>query len=115
MPRALPSRPRRRSALVLGATAAFAMVLIGCTPQPMPTPTPTPTQTVAPSGDGVLRIGTLLPTTGGALAGAAQLAGVHAAVREINAAGGVDGTPVELVSRDSGDESTQAEAAVPAL
>lgn len=107
MPRALQPRPRRRSALVLGATAAFAMVLIGCTPQPMPTPTPTPTQTVAPSGDGVLRIGTLLPTTGGALAGAAQLAGVHAAVREINAAGGVGGVPVEVVSRDSGDASTE--------
>src|SRR5690606_41059149 len=35
--------------------------------------------------------------------------------REINAAGGVDGTPVELVSRDSGDESPQAEAAFSAL
>lgn len=114
MPRELHTR-RRPALLGLGSALALAALLAGCTPEPMPTPTPTPTRTVAPSGDGVLRIGTLLPTTGGSLPGAAQLAGVRAAVREINAAGGVDGTPVELVSRDSGDESTQAEAAFSAL
>lgn len=114
MPRELHTR-RRPALRGLGSALALAALLAGCTPEPMPTPTPTPTRTVAPSGDGVLRIGTLLPTTGGSLAGAAQLAGVRAAVREINAAGGVDGTPVELVSRDSGDESTQAEAAFSAL
>ncbi|AYF97514.1 ABC transporter substrate-binding protein [Protaetiibacter intestinalis] len=106
MPRALPPRTRRASLL---AAAAASVLLAGCTAvAPMPTPTPTPTETVAPSGDGVLRIGTLFPTTGAtAFLGSAQLAGVNAAIREINAAGGVLGAPVEIVSRDSGDASTE--------
>jgi branched-chain amino acid transport system substrate-binding protein len=83
-------------------------MLAGCTEAPMPVPTPTPEKTVAPSGDGVLRIGTLFPTTGAtAFLGAAQVAGVNAAIREINAAGGFDGAPVEVVNRDSGDATTE--------
>jgi branched-chain amino acid transport system substrate-binding protein len=83
-------------------------MLVGCTEAPMPVPTPTPEKTVAPSGDGVLRIGTLFPTTGAtAFLGAAQVAGVNAAIREINAAGGFDGAPVEVVNRDSGDATTE--------
>jgi ABC-type branched-subunit amino acid transport system substrate-binding protein len=35
------------------------------------------------------------------------VAGVNAAVREINAAGGVLGMPVEVVNRDAGDSSTE--------
>jgi branched-chain amino acid transport system substrate-binding protein len=82
-------------------------MLAGCTEAPMPVPTPTPEKTVAPSGDGVLRIGTLFPTTGAtSFLGAAQVAGVNAAIREINAAGGFDGAPVEVVNRDSGDATT---------
>jgi len=74
----------------------------------MPVPTPTPEKTVAPSGDGVLRIGTLFPTTGAtSFLGAAQVAGVNAAIREINAAGGFEGAPVEVVNRDSGDATTE--------
>ncbi|TXK19212.1 ABC transporter substrate-binding protein [Homoserinibacter sp. GY 40078] len=102
MTRALPARIRRASAaaLVGGALAA----LTACTAvAPMPTPTPTPTETVAPSGDGVLRIGTLFPTTGAtSFLGAAQVAGVNAAAREINAAGGVLGERIEIVNRNSG-------------
>ncbi|MDP9028376.1 MAG: ABC transporter substrate-binding protein, partial [Actinomycetota bacterium] len=61
-----------------------------------------------PLGDGVLRIGTLLPSTGAtAFVGPPELAGVRAAVAEINAAGGVNGKPVELFSDDSGDATTQ--------
>jgi branched-chain amino acid transport system substrate-binding protein len=83
-------------------------MLAGCTEAPMPVPTPTPEKTVAPSGDGVLRIGTLFPTTGATLfLGAAQVAGVNAAIREINAAGGFGGAPVEVVNRDSGDATTE--------
>jgi branched-chain amino acid transport system substrate-binding protein len=56
----------------------------------------------------VLKIGTLFPSSGGvAFIGPAQVAGVNAAVREINAAGGVNGAPVVVVNRDSGDASTQ--------
>src|SRR6478736_1229297 len=106
MPRALP--PRTRRATLLAAAGLAVAALTACTATPMPTPTPTPIETIAPSGDGILRIGTLFPTTGAsAFLGAAQVAGVNAAIREINAAGGVLGAPVEVVNRDSGDASTE--------
>lgn len=58
-------------------------------------------------GDGVLRIGTLFPSTGAAAyLGPAQSAGAALAVADINAAGGVGGAPVELVARDSGEAAT---------
>jgi ABC-type branched-subunit amino acid transport system substrate-binding protein len=86
--------------------AALAVSLAGCTGAP--TPTPTPTSSPTPLGDGVLKIGTLFPSSGGVrFIGPAQVAGVKAAVRAINAAGGVNGTPVVVVSRDSGDASTK--------
>lgn len=89
------------------AILAAVGLLVGCTaPQPMPTPTPTPTAT--PIGDGVLRIGTLFPSTGAtAFLGGPQLDGVKVAVADINAAGGVNGKPVVLLSDDSGDATTQ--------
>jgi len=88
---------------------AAAGLLAACTaPQPMPTPTPTPSATSTPIGDGVLRIGTLFPSTGAtAFLGPPQLDGVKAAVADINAAGGVNGKPVVLLSDDSGDATTQ--------
>src|SRR6478752_6384153 len=115
MPRVLP--PRTRRATLFAVAGLAAAVLAACTAAPMPTPTPTPTETIAPSGDGILRIGTLFPTTGAtAFLGAAQVAGVNAAIREINAAGGVLGAPVEVVNRDSGDATTEtAEASFAAL
>jgi len=86
---------------------AAAGLLAGCTaPQPMPTPTPTSTPT--PIGDGVLRIGTLFPSTGAtAFLGSPQLDAVKVAVADINAAGGVNGKPVVLLSDDSGDATTK--------
>jgi len=86
---------------------AAAGLLAGCTaPQPMPAPTPTATAT--PIGDGVLRIGTLFPSTGAtAFIGPPQLDAVKVAVADINAAGGVNGKPVVLLSDDSGDATTQ--------
>jgi branched-chain amino acid transport system substrate-binding protein len=85
-----------------------AGALGGCTGAPMPTPTPSASPTYAVTGDGVLRIGTLFPTSGTfAFIGAGQVAGVETAVREINAAGGVNGKPVEVFHRNSGDASTQ--------
>ena len=60
-----------------------------------------------PTGDGVLTIGTLFPTTGAtAFLAKAQDAGVELAVREINEAGGVNGKPVVVYHEDSGDAST---------
>ena len=89
--------------------AALAVALVGCAaPQPLPTPTPTPTEAVGPSGDGVLRIGTLFPMSGDvAFIGPAMVAAVEIAVRDINAAGGVLGQPVEVLYRDSGDASQE--------
>jgi len=101
--------PRRFARAVTTAAAVVALAaLAGCGGAPTPPPTPTPTPTSTPTGDGVLKIGTLFPSSGGvAFIGPAQVAGVNAAVREINAAGGVGGKPVVVVNRDSGDASTK--------
>lgn len=65
--------------------------------------------TYGPDGDGVLRIGTLLPVTGpNPTHAAAALAGARVAVDDINARGGVLGESVELVPDESGDGSTAA-------
>jgi ABC-type branched-subunit amino acid transport system substrate-binding protein len=59
------------------------------------------------AGDGVLKIGTLLPQTGSlAFLGPPEIAGVKAAIKEINDAGGVLGKPVASTDSDSGDTST---------
>ena len=105
MPR--PLMKRQLSRLALGAALVTTLVgIAGCSGEP--TPTPTPTVTPTPTGDGELKIGTLFPSSGGvAFIGPAQVAGVNAALREINAAGGVNGKPVVVVNRDSGDATTQ--------
>lgn len=55
-------------------------------------------------GDGTLTIGTLLPQTGSlAFLGPPEFAAVEAAVRDINAAGGVLGKDVKKFNSDSGD------------
>ncbi len=102
------SRSRRLGVLVAATIALMLpLTLASCAPEPKPVQhTPKPTA-VAPSGDGILRIGTLFPTTGAAsYIGAAQVAGVEVAIKEINQAGGVLGKPVEVLHRDSGDAST---------
>jgi ABC-type branched-subunit amino acid transport system substrate-binding protein len=58
-------------------------------------------------GDGTLKIGTLLPQTGSlAFLGPPEFAGVDLAIKDINAAGGVNGKQVEKIDSDSGDTST---------
>jgi len=58
-------------------------------------------------GDGVLKIGTILPQTGSlAFLGPPEFAGFDLALLDINAAGGVLGQPVEGIKGDSGDTST---------
>ncbi len=104
--RVAAGRVAARLASALIATALITTVA-GCTGSPMPTPTTAPP---TPTGDGILRIGTLFPRSGPLAAfSAGQVAAVNAAVREINAAGGVLGAPVEVVNRDAGaDDSDKA-------
>ena len=99
--------PRSRALIAAAATVVLSLALASCSSDPMPVPTATPSASPAATGDGVLRIGTVFPTTGPvAFIGPAQVAGVELAVREINEAGGVLGKPVAVFHRDSGDAST---------
>ena len=67
-------------------------------------PSSSPQSGAAKSGDGTLTVGTLLPQTGDlAFLGPPEFAGVDAAVKDINAAGGVLGKPVKQAKADSGD------------
>lgn len=104
--------PRLSFAIAPTMVLLLAASVTACAaPVPMPTPTPSPTYDV--TGDGILRIGSLFPTSGTfSYIGAGQVAGVETAIREINEAGGVRGVPVEVFHRNSGDATTQtAEAA----
>jgi branched-chain amino acid transport system substrate-binding protein len=102
---AMPRVPRVRGAAALGLLA-LAGLLAGCTSAPTPTRTTTPSPTVRPAGDGTLTIGTLFPTTGGeTYLTPPMAAAVKLAVADINAAGGVNGKPIALLSRDSGNAS----------
>lgn len=68
------------------------------------------------TGDGVLRLGGILPETGNlAFLGPPEFAGVELAVRDINEAGGVWGADVEWLPGDSGDNSEVANATVDRL
>ena len=59
--------------------------------------------------DGALRIGYLLPTSGqSATVGPPMIKGIEMAVRDINAAGGVNGEQVTLVGGDEGDDPSVA-------
>lgn len=90
--------------VVAAACVVVPLVLAGCAePRPLPTPTPTSTESLAPTGDGVLRIGALLSMNGDVSSiSAGMVAAVEVAVRDVNVAGGVLGVPVETVYRDAG-------------
>ncbi|MBT0565188.1 ABC transporter substrate-binding protein [Williamsia sp. CHRR-6] len=63
--------------------------------------------TPGPVSTGPLKVGTLLPATGSlAFLGPPEFAGVKLAVKDINEAGGVLGKPVEEITGDSGDTTT---------
>lgn len=102
---------RFRTTRRVTVAAAILMALAACSsqaPTAVPTVTATPSASPAavatPAGDGVLRVGTIFPTSGTfSFLAAAQKAGVDAAIKEINAAGGVNGKPVEVVAVDSGE------------
>ena len=97
-----------RASRVAAALAAAALVLTACgggddEPEASPTNDET-SEAPAPTGDGVLTVGNLLPQTGDlAFLGPPEFAGVHLAVEEINAAGGVLGNDVVNIDADSGD------------
>jgi ABC-type branched-subunit amino acid transport system substrate-binding protein len=106
-------RPSRTARLAIVAASA-TLVLASCgsddnpsnaAPETSDTPTTeTTSEAPAPTGDGVLKIGSLLPQTGDlAYLGPPEFAGIDLAVKEINAAGGVLGKPIEQARADSGD------------
>ena len=110
------SSPRRAAALRIGRAAAVAaaaaLTLTACLG-------PTGGARVEqadPSGDGTLRIGLILDNTGPQnFLNAPQLAAAKLAVKEINAAGGHNGKPVELFPETiSADTAAQAKALVAA-
>ena len=71
---------------------------------------------VAGAGDGIFRLGGILPETGNlAFLGPPEFAGVQLAVNEINEAGGVLGVPMEYLPGDSGDNGEVANATVDRL
>jgi branched-chain amino acid transport system substrate-binding protein len=97
-----------RASRVAAALAAAALVLTACgggDEDPEATPTnDESSEAPEPTGDGVLTVGNLLPQTGDlAFLGPPEFAGVHLAVEEINAAGGVLGQDVVNIDADSGD------------
>ncbi|MBX3099208.1 MAG: ABC transporter substrate-binding protein [Salinibacterium sp.] len=88
------------------AALVTLLLLTGCTAPGSGIQASQPSPTSALPGDGVLRVGTLFPVTGAAAyIGPAQAAGAALAVADINAAGGVEGEPVELIARESGEAS----------
>jgi len=107
-------RPKRTVRLLTIAAAA-ALVLSSCGSSDDngdgggggdTTPSEDTASSSAPvaKGDGTLTIGTLLPQTGDlAFLGPPEFAGVDAAVKDINAAGGVNGKEVVQKKADSGD------------
>ena len=101
--------PRSRTLPAVVSGVVFSLALVSCSatsPIPVP-PAPSASSPVAHSGDSVLRIGTLFPSTGAqSYLGGGQAAGVAVAVKEINDDGGVLGKSVEVIARDSGDITT---------
>ncbi len=97
----------------LAAVGAGSLLLAACGGGSQPQgPSAGGSSAPAPAGqqstaDGTLTIGTLLPQTGSlASLGPPEFAGVNLAVKDINAAGGVLGKPIQKFDSDSGDAST---------
>jgi branched-chain amino acid transport system substrate-binding protein len=88
----------KKGAAGVALAAGLALALSGCA---------APAFDAANCTDAELKIGSLLPTTGNlAFLGPPEIAGVDAAVAEINAAGGVLGKCVSVSHKDSGDTTT---------
>ena len=88
----------KKGAAGVALAAGLALALSGCA---------APAFDAANCTDAELKIGSLLPTTGNlAFLGPPEIAGVDAAIADINAAGGVLGKCVSVSHKDSGDTST---------
>ncbi|MEP6696321.1 MAG: ABC transporter substrate-binding protein [Pseudonocardiales bacterium] len=91
----------RKLLRVVAAAGVLAVVAAGCSKS-----NDKKTTTGGSSG-GPVKVGTLLPVTGSlAFLGPPEIAGVKLAVKDINAAGGVNGKDVTIDEGDSGDTST---------
>ncbi|MFM1926716.1 MAG: hypothetical protein RLZ06_292 [Actinomycetota bacterium] len=89
----------KKGAAGIALAASIALALSGCAAPA--------SFDAANCTDAELKIGSLLPTTGNlAFLGAPEIAGVDAAIKEINEAGGVLGKCVSVSHKDSGDTST---------
>ncbi|GMA28170.1 ABC transporter substrate-binding protein [Arenivirga flava] len=96
--------PRPHRILRAAVPALLIAALAGCSAEVVPEPADRTVSAPEPTGDGVLTIGTLLPTSGeAAVLGPAMVAAAELAARDVDEAGGVGGAPIELVHRDSGD------------
>jgi len=93
-----------RSVAVLSAAC---LVLAACGDDKADSPGAGSSGGGAAAGDGVLKIGPILPQAGSlAFLGPAEFVGVDVAIKEINANGGAVGKPVTIQHMDSGDTST---------
>jgi len=93
--------------VAVGAVAALALAGCGSDSDGTTPAASSSSGAATAKGDGVFKVGTLLPQTGSlAFLGPPEEAGVALAIKDVNAAGGVLGKPVEAVNSDSGDAST---------
>jgi branched-chain amino acid transport system substrate-binding protein len=92
-----------------GSALIAATGLVGCTGGGGNAPTSSSPTTHVLKGDGTLKLGTMLGRPGNpADPGAPAMTAVALAVADINAAGGVNGTPVLVTDGDVGDGTTPA-------
>ncbi|MFF2299527.1 ABC transporter substrate-binding protein [Arthrobacter sp. NPDC058127] len=98
-------RHRSRVVSLLAAFAALALGLAGCS-APIGNAR---LASVTPSGDGTLRIGVILDSTGSsAFLNESELAAAKLAIKQINDAGGYKGRPVELLPASAAGEGSSA-------
>jgi branched-chain amino acid transport system substrate-binding protein len=111
----IKTRARRFGALVVGLSLVAA-ACGGDDAADEPAAEEPAAEEPAAAGDGVLKIGGILPETGNlAFLGPPEFAGVELAVAEVNAAGGVLGKSIEWLPGDSGDNGDVANATVDRL
>jgi branched-chain amino acid transport system substrate-binding protein len=110
-----------RTTVLTSGLAAIALLAVatGCASSPpMPVPSPSASVKAFAPGDGVLRIGTLMPNKNADLKAQAraEIAAVERAVTDANRLGGFNGVPIETFHKDSGALNTkEPEAAFDAL
>jgi branched-chain amino acid transport system substrate-binding protein len=102
----------RTTVLTSGLLSIAVLLTVSGCGASSPTPVPSPSATVVslPTGDGVLRIGSLLPNKDSAkkARARAEVAAIELAVTEANRLGGFNGVPIETFHLNAGDLSTTA-------